>query len=139
MSPHTLTATWRPCPQCTATPCAECTDSPDVAYTLTCTGVTDECRAWTQCERCTSEDIAVLDDEEDDADGIAHGVQHADINGDWCRPMTICWLADVLDDLPYYAEQVTLQPGTFTVAPVFDAGDLEELALVHWVAPAANP
>lgn len=66
----------------------------DYDYDLTCSGVTDACRAWEECMVCTPEDSVTVKEMADGGeDAEAHGKEHRVINGLWMTPTDNCFIA----------------------------------------------
>lgn len=97
----------------------------DQEYSVECPGVQDACREYLACQKeeeaCQGDGGGFLDD-----DGMAHGVEHAYIAGQWMLPTDRCYIAGH-DDMPNTASDLDLTPGRYPVE--HDVGDGTELYL----------
>lgn len=95
----------------------------DQEYSVECPGVEDSCREYLACqaESCQGNGDGLGED-----DGVAHGVEHRYIAGQWMLPTDRCYIAGH-DQLPDAASDLSLAPGRHPVE--HDVGDGTELYL----------
>jgi len=94
-------------------------------YMVECPGVTDECRRYEDCVPNDAERELLDKAMDNEAEPVAHGVKHLEIDGTWCAATNLCNVRDH-DGLP---DAVT---GRFTVgrhAIDWDFGDGTEIAV----------
>lgn len=113
-------------------------------YTLTCPGVTDDCREWETCKACTAADRKALGEQyENTGDShdlfIAHEVRHWQHyeTGEFLIGNSNCWAAadyHDLSDRAYYLD--IAKPGTYPVDVSNDGDGGLDLGLVDEPAPA---
>lgn len=98
-------------------------------FTITCFRVTDDCRAWEQCQvpGCRSVDA------ERDVNAFLHGQRHQPTASGWSVATDACYLTDA-DELPDVAEETAdreqLEQGTYLVDHFFSDGRLESLTVI---------
>jgi hypothetical protein len=110
------------------------TDWYEPTFTIECPGITDVCRTWFDCDKCTADDRDALHEADQP---IAHGVEHKLFSWGWSVPSDDqCFVRDndgdavvnLVHDLP---------PGRYEVA--FDVDDETDLILsVVDVQPAGG-
>lgn len=80
--------------------------------TLTCSGVTDNCRCWWECDTCREASRVDGDDADEYADRLdeyseAHGVEHQHIDGMWMVPTDRCLGAEMESDVGYLVDALS--------------------------------
>jgi hypothetical protein len=136
MSKHILTVTVDPsCEYCANDDPAEwCGSSARcIRWSVTCPGVTDECRCWWECMDCNRDPEAR--DALANGDGMAHGVEHRLMAAGWSTWSDQCAISWV-EEVGTAVQELEPAPGSYEIEVDWD--DPPGVALTRVTVAAAS-